>query len=460
MFGDYPVQNARFSDAEAGAARLYTPDFKALDTADMTRESVIRLSSPTDPCQPARSVAKVRIHGTGESVRGLDLLDEKENLIKSVEYEYVQRGGESALRRQKVLLPESRLTVGFQKGGIEVTMGGEKRTYTELPCIHHKGLRQCLVEYQPTQIGAHSIPLPAKASVQDVPTKGTLRCVHMSDFKPTTLNKEEIRRTAERFSHFNSEMLACRAMATKHWLKDPDTYPEADTHALKQLQAHFENGGAVSGTTGEQLRRLNMLLQLDWMLADTGRLADHYDQYLKLLESHDMDQMVLVGGQRVIETTVLWGYLATADALLSKWVKHAVSVCDDASVCQFAFDELRRGDFWSVANLMKTLVERRQSGSSLSCEAHALRCIALWRLYQCLAQPEKLKREFDVMQTGWVSRSTNVDALLSAFEESLMIARRSFTLISQPTPIEKVLMAELDKLNESSGTKSLDDSGP
>jgi hypothetical protein len=182
------------------------------------------------------------------------------------------------------------------------------------------------------------------------------------------------------------------------------------------------------------------------MLADTIQLTQHFDRYLRLLESQDLDQMVLIGGRSVIETTMLWGYLGAADLLLSKWVDHAVSVCDNESMLRFAFNEIQTGHLWLPATLMSRIIERNPANPPISFGAQGMRCIALGRLNEFLEHPDELKRDMDIVQAGWVARSLDSAALHSAFKEGLRRARQCFGRISEPTEADKALAGLLDKL--------------
>lgn len=141
-------------------------------------------------------------------------------------------------------------------------------------------------------------------------------------------------------------------MLLKYWLKNPAEVEQADVKTLERLLAHFTKKSTAGTTIGEQLRRVNILLQLDWMLGHMSQLESDFREYLSLLVSNDLGRMILVGGQNAVEMTSRWGQFNTADKLLEIWLDVAVSQNDVETVLNFAADSIRKKDLWTTAGLM------------------------------------------------------------------------------------------------------------
>jgi hypothetical protein len=444
MFNDYPVANVRFAEEEARATRLYSADFG--DPNYLNGERTLILSQGSDSLRAGRSVARVKVLATGGNVRRLDLLDKGGGLIKTVEYEYGGGADEGLLRRQTMRLPERPLTVGFSGKGIRVKIGDETQTYNELDILYHQGSRECVVTYEPTRIGSSQIALPTNIGVQDVAHKNTIHSAHLANLKAGPSEPNEIHRLAREFGQFAPEMLRCRQMAAKYWLKGSSDIGEADRDALKELEARFDHPKGEQEVAGKELRRTNMLLQTDWMLGDMTRLSKDFDAYLDLLSSSGLQEMVLTGGESVIETTALWGYSQAADKLQAKWVERCMSVCSDESVLRFAYEQSLRGRFWTCGELAKGLTEHGPRRAQVGFEAQALRCTSLYNLHKLLQGAENLRGDFDIAQAGWVSYSMDSERLLASARESLAKARGAYQALRAPTEAQEAIRSQLDAL--------------
>ena len=174
-----------------------------------------------------------------------------------------------------------------------------------------------------------------RVAVRTADEEKVLRSSRMSNFRQVELNSDQISKSAHTFSSFDSQDWKCREMLLKYWTEDPAEVEAEDLKVLRQLRTHFEEVSVVGKTSGEKLRRVNMLLQIDWMLGDSEQLNKHFQQYLAILISNDLDRMVLVGGQHAIETTIRWRQFSAADDLLQKWVDRAVAGNNEQTILDF-----------------------------------------------------------------------------------------------------------------------------
>jgi hypothetical protein len=78
--------------------------------------------------------------------------------------------------------------------------------------------------------------------------------------------------------------------------------------------------------------------------------------------------------------------------------------------------------------------------------AQAIRCLCLERLCEMLDNPDRIKTELDAVQVGWVSRQTDVESLRTSTGQSIIDAKQLFTAVAEPTQEQKVLRAQLEKI--------------
>ena len=88
------------------------------------------------------------------------LLDSDGQLLKRVQYEYAGQGDAKRLKRQTMFLPERPITVAFGGEGPTITIGGQKRRYSQLEIMDPPGGRKCIVDYQPVELRGRAMDLP------------------------------------------------------------------------------------------------------------------------------------------------------------------------------------------------------------------------------------------------------------------------------------------------------------
>ena len=329
----------------------------------------------------------------------------------------------------------------------ELKIDGEERTYRDLGIMHHKGTRRCSVDYESTRLGDKSLALPVRVAVRTADEQKVLRSSCMLNFRQVELNADQVRKSADAFSRFDKKDWKCREMLLKYWMKDAAEIEDEDLKTLRQLRTHFEKVSIIAKTAGEQLRRINMLLQIDWMLGDSEQLKKHFQQYLAILSANGLGRMVLVGGQYAIETTIRWGHFAAADDLLEKWVDRAIAVNDEEAILDFVESVILKNRFWTVARLLEKSLSSPEKWGQKRFNAESLRCMALHRLYEMLQNPDKVKKGLIMAQANWVLSSTSIDKLLGTLNESIADAQKTFANLAEPTPKQKALRAQLEKVN-------------
>ena len=147
---------------------------------------------------------------------------------------------------------------------------------------------------------------------------------------------------------------------------------------MRRLRDHFQDAErGESGTVGEQLRRINMLMELSRMLGDLRELERHFGLYLSILGKHRLLDMVLVGGSNAIETSMLWGRAKEANALMNRWLDAVAAMVDLTTVKGFAAEELLKGHPWTTIQLLDRISgmtrpsKKRQIGMAMASSGHA-----------------------------------------------------------------------------------------
>jgi len=447
-FNSYYFSDIRFAEKDALDMRIRRSDIGPLrKTGESGAKQIfdVNLSKPVDGS--GQKPAKLSVRATNERLDELRLFDAEGKLLKGIEDEYKEQKDGGQLEKQIVFLPERPITVGFKGKGPTITIGGEKHQYSQLETTHHQGGRKCIVDYQPFEIAGRKVSLPARITVFQGDSKRVLRSARLYNFANVELSVDQLNESAKRFSFLDDDETTCREMLLKYWLKDPSEVDRADRKTMEQLQVHFTGKSTSGMTIGEQLKRVNMLMQLDWMLGNTAGLKSDFQQYMSLLTDNNLSRMVLVGGQNAIGMTSRWGQFDTADSLLDIWLDVAASQNDVETVLNFAADSIRKKDFWTSVGLMDEVMETPRLSKSQRFVAQAIRYLCLSRLYDMLDNPDGIKNELDAAQAGWVSSHISAEILRTSAGQSITEAKQLFAGLDHPTRQHKVLRAQLENVN-------------
>lgn len=379
----------------------------------------------------------------------MEFFNAKQQLLKSVSYEYDDKGGKTYLRRQTVVLPERPLMVGFRGEGMKVTLDGREYRYRDLEATHHGGGRRCTVEYELVTLGNKEVALPASVTVRGGRDERVLRCVRMMNFKQVELDAAGAEEAARRFGAVIADQREYQEFRLKYWKKAPKEIEKEDVEAIEQLRANFEKAADVMDiSAGEQLKHLNILMQLDRIVGDQAQLERHYQQYLSTLGENKLFQMTLVGGYGVIETSMFQGRRAEAGKLLGRWVDAVLVINDAESILPFARRQLAKKRLWTTIKLLESFSARYHSRINARFEADVLKCTALGELCKLLRTTDVAKKGLIAkVQTDWVA-SIGKDDLEKMLAAGMGEARRSFGGILEPTESQQALKKQLDKLEK------------
>jgi hypothetical protein len=227
----------------------------------------------------------------------MQLFDTERRLIKDISYEYENGMGKNCLRKMTTVLHERPMMVGFNGKGIKVTLDGKEYQYRDLEATHHADGRTCIVEYETVQLGDKKVTFPVKVTVHNRKTGLILRCVQMMNFKQVELDADGAEEAAMQFGTFDADYCKYHELREKYWKKLPNDIEEKDVEDIVQLKVRFEKAlGEADKNTGEKLKHLNALIELNLIVGHESELERHYRNYLLTLNENKLTQMTLVGG--------------------------------------------------------------------------------------------------------------------------------------------------------------------
>jgi hypothetical protein len=445
VFGSYPVLDIRYADREARTARVYQSDLGSLSEPVEGDEQGLDMVLPSAGDEGQRIVSRAKVHVSEGHMRSMELLDSEQQLIKDIDYEYAKNGTQSYLRRQRITLPEHLVRVGLPGEGMVVRVDDEEYRYTEFDVNYHEGGRTCHVKYEPIALGAQKIVLPVEVTVHNGDTNELLRSARMMNSVPVELDHCDAMKAARKFSGFTEKQRQYRDLLVRNWRKNPEDVSETDVHDMADLQSGFQKALADCHTLGDQLKHLNILMELSRMLGNTSELKRYYKTYLSVLSTNQLHRMVRVGGYNAIEIAMLWGRYREADDLLHEWVEVLSPTFDTPeSLLYFANDELRRGHLWTTPNLIDRYLGDHSALSSARLELEIVKCEALYRL-DCLLRdrndesPEPLKA-----QAKWIASTIGPEHLERMLCEHVEEAAQFSDEGADPIRIPQAAKATLD----------------
>lgn len=449
MFGSYPIDNIRFAEQEALATRIYAADLRRFQDANEARAEAFDLSIPVAEGTDARDIAQLKVQTSRGLTNSMQLFDAKKQLLKSISYEYENKGVKPYLRRQIVTLPERPLMVSFNGEGIKVTLDGKEYRYRELDAPHHAGGRRCTVEYEPVTLGGKKVPLPVRVTVRAGKDNQILRSVHLTNFKKVELDASDVEEAARQFGEVTPAQHEYEQFHLKYWKKAPEAIEKDDVEAIGQLRGRFEKMlAAENESPGEKLKHLNILMELNLILGDVAELERHYQEYLSTLNKNRLFELTLIGGYGVIETAMFQGRCNEASVLLNRWVDTVPATNDAKSVVSFAKRQLAKTRFWTTVKLLEKLSAKGDLDAGTRFETEALRCTALAELCKLLQASDLAEKGLSAkVESDWVA-SIGINNLKTILTNSISQASRFFAELPAPTEPQQALKQQLDKIDQ------------
>lgn len=451
QFNSYSLADTRFAEQEALAFRVYAEDLKGLAKDDGEREQVLEIAGEARNARSQRGLTRLKARTSRGRLDEVQLFDPNGRLLKTVDYAYAgNKDGRSRLIQERASLPEELITVGFNGPGPTITIAGEKRQYGQLETARHEGGRRCVVDYEVHKVGSRDLSLPVHVGVHSGDQRTLLRCVRLYNFVAWGRTPDQIEDDVHRYGGFDVNDVRCRDMLLKYWMKNPQDIAPADTNVLGALRTRFAGGPVVGASVGQQLKHVNTLLQLGWLLGDPNELERSLKDYLALLAANHLNRMVLFGGQNVVETTVRWGQRGTGDRLLRLWLDSGVSHNDVTSVLEFGTASLVKGHFWTLAELMNRILENPGLSMSQRFVTQATCCLALARIRATKERRDTDGTDLATAQKRWMMAHCSDEALGERIQRVIEEAHRSYALLDKPAREEQILKHQLDAIRRGS----------
>jgi len=368
-------------------------------------------------------------------------------LVKSLHFTYETNRPSGALARLDAIISEKGLMLGLGGDGAEIRIGKDNQRVTQFPGTYGKGGRKSSVFYEQVSIGDKSARLPVRIEVRG-PGNELLRSARLLNFKRINLTALEARERALEFSAFDSAHISYRNFLEKYWDKGTNDLSDVDKGAIKSLQETFADRLRITDLPASEVRTLNILMELSRTLGDTDGLERYYQRFLKTLEHEKLDMMVLVSGQTVIDTLMLWGRYREAGLLLKHWLSAASRIDDPDLFKWYASRELIKGNFWTTAELLMRCLDRPISADQRF-EFTAMKTIANIRAKDLWSRRNTLNDKIGKAQAEWIAVETTSKYLDEAIQEGVLQTERYFKKIpSPPTESQTKLRADLIAMEE------------
>jgi hypothetical protein len=412
MFGDYPIRNLRFCEAETRAARITAADTSSLSDQLKAERGTATIVLSRKELQASTAVASLDVKAKDGAVSSFQLFSEDRRLVKAIEYEYEHNSGAPLLRRQRVALPERQLLAKLRSGNVTVTIRNQKYEFNAFPITHEVGGRSCLIEYQPTCVAGCVWQLPARIEVLDGQSQKPVRSVSLTNFSAVTTAPSAIRDAAMGFASFKPAEYLCHRLLAKYRESPVDQVTSVDLEAAQGLRLNLNQGADEGLTVGEQLKRLNMLMNINLLLRDRSEIECNYRDYLATLQQNGFSEMVLWGGWNVIDQLASKGDHAEATKLLRLWLRAADESVGLPSALRFAVCEVSRGNYWTCFQLLDRLDVRFSASREFEFQRDAMKCIALHALLSKEAEGMDSKSRSVKGQLAWALSMTTKERLL------------------------------------------------
>ncbi len=263
--GMYEITEMRFAEAQALSRRVYVSDLGPLKDAG-TAAKAVDLKVGEGPGMVKRELAQLKVRAAGNRVEALELLDERQQLLGRMRYEYDSADGALRISRLIADLPVRPEKLGV-KGDAVVTPagGGVAGRYTfkidTIDYAYHQGGRTCTVDYRDVALGGQALRLPARVEVRISDSKRLLRSARFIDFKRVELDKASVWEAARAFARPDSEDAAWLRLVQKYINHTPKLGPlrvDPNDHAfVKRLLAKYPTPN-VTASPRERPRQIDI----------------------------------------------------------------------------------------------------------------------------------------------------------------------------------------------------------
>lgn len=446
VFNSYPILDIRFAESEAFARRLYVDDLGRIPPLPQDGWHDLALAGPPSDSDALRSLKRLSWRSNNSRMTDLHVFDTHNQMVANVHYDYFNHRPHQ-LQKQTVVLPERHMVAELQGAGLTVKTDHKTEQHNKFNIVHHKGGRECVIDYSPFQIDDAHVSLPTAISVCRQDTGGNLRSARMENHIMGQKNPKDMRGLAKSFCHYSPDELKCRALWSKYRSKPVESIVPGDMQRLDTIRKRFAGRPTDDMTTGQLLKHINMFIQLDWVQHEVASLQEHFKQYLQVFQAAELDHMQMIGGQNLIYITAKWNQFQAAERLLGEWTKTLMSTCRPEVLTAFAEAETRKGYNWTSIRLMDSLLHTPPNDPQISFEAAFIRSMAMNNLYQNMQHPDRNDNTCTKAQIRWVSLECTLDELGRQLRRSVADSQQYAEKLARTDDrSHKVKMRWLDKI--------------
>jgi hypothetical protein len=435
-YGDYPISLLRFAEADAASERIFAADIRQLNSNG--------LAQIADPKQPApliskRSISGIRATSTNSILSSMDLLGGRGQLIKRLRYEY--DGADSRrLTKEKVLLPDRPVLVSLRDKGATVTVNGNSHQIKDFFLNHHQGGRTATIDYRRVSFDSNSVSLPFQIEVHPAAGGDLLRSAQLANFHRL---KGPVPAAGFGGAEVQAEQSKAMELLYKYRRADRSVGKD-DREKIQKLRAFFELPPTSSGTCiGDELHRINLLMDLNRILGDEQALERCFNRYLAILQKNRFYRTFLVGGCAVIENAASEGRIQVANRLLNQFASSACRAVDIETVHPFVVNEFRKRNFLLTIRLLDEVGDSCNQANRCF-ESAAISALASRSLGVMLTNREPLKGAARI-QAELALAGTDGKQLESLEETSAARAMKFAKELTLTNAFQKKLLDELAK---------------
>jgi len=449
MYGDYPVSNLRFADQEAIAERLYKSDLSnSVEDSQSVSDSLFPLC-PTS-FHTNREITGFKVKETNGAIESLILFGNEARLLKQCDYEYDNDVKEPGISRDRVAWPERAIKTGFREGAVTVKVAKTNYNFSTFDSTYESGGRISSVDYCPIAFGSTMVRLPIRITVRMGQSGEIVRSAQMTNFHLVQITAAEADRAAIEFAGFTAAEFQYRSFSAKYREKTPDQVDVADAATIKRLRKDFDGSphGKSSNSLGEELKRIDMLIELNRIVGDESWIARLYDPYLSTLATHGLTNMIFDVGYSLIQEAVEQDRYEEADNLLNRWIEFLVLNVDIEPVIKFVVRDVSHGNLWSSYKLLDRFKEEKCPSSELRFARVALQSVILDALVPQLRSKERPKANLASSQLDWTAHEITSDQLEKLLDERMSEAFALLEKNQDLSPFGKSLKSRLDVINK------------
>jgi hypothetical protein len=446
--GSYPIDNVRFAEQEAIASRIYKKDIGDLNdkTNNETRSVEIADSNNANVIKP--EAAKIMYKASDGNISNLKLIGKNNQIIKDIEYKYVQKDGNSILKSQKVILPEKIMQVGFRGQGVTIYKNGKPTTFKELPAIRHTGGRICNIEYDPIpKINEKMLVVPSSITVQRADSNNIMRSAKISNVEKLKMSLKEVQQEAQQYGRISDDELYIKKLLEKLLQQNNTDVEDKDVGRLERLRSEYDKTDAK--TTAEKLKLAGNLINLDWVQSDK-KLAKDFKNYLSILKEKNPSQSIIMNdGLNTIDLTVVLGRFSDADEIVIDWLDSFMAETQYNEIIDFAQKQIKLQHCWTIYKMLEGCLKSNKNLANNRFDVQAVKTTILNQFYTDSKSQNKSRRLKS--QIEWASKSINPDEMPKVISRNIEEAERLFDDLKEPTKTQIDYKRQLDKIKQTMG---------